>query len=289
MTLKLKEARVAIVGLGLMGGSLGLALKQKQVCREVVGLVRRSDAIGQAESLGVVDVATTHPGVALLESDIVVFATPIRTIVWQLVDLAGYYKAGAIITDMGSTKQEIIQAMATLPEGLQPVGSHPMCGKETAGMEAAEASLFEAATWVLTPLERSKPAATEIVKEMAQAVGSKPITLAADRHDKLVATISHLPYALAATLTLAARQVAAEDSAVWDVAASGFRDTSRVAASDETMMLDILMTNRQAVEEMVSEARAQLDKFAKALASGDEKALRQWMKSAAQQRRKLFL
>jgi prephenate dehydrogenase len=286
--LTLKDARIVIVGLGLMGGSLGLALKKYGVCREVVGLVRRDEAIREAETLGVVDSATTQPSVALPEADIVVFGTPIRTIVRQLADLAGYYKPEAIITDMGSTKQEIVQAMATLPAGIQPLGSHPMCGKEKAGMAAAEATLFQEATWVLTPLERTTPEAIQVVQDMAQAIGAKVQTLAARRHDKLVATISHLPYTLAATLTLTAKDVAEDDPTVWEVAASGFRDTSRVAASDETMMLDILLTNQQEVGHRLAEARAQLDRFATALAAGDEEALRMLMKSAAEQRRLLF-
>jgi prephenate dehydrogenase len=286
--LTLKDARIVIVGLGLMGGSLGLALKKYEVCREVVGLVRRDEAIREAEKLGVVDSATTQPSVALPEADIVVFGTPIRTIVRQLADLAGYYKPEAIITDMGSTKQEIVQAMATLPAGIQPLGSHPMCGKEKAGMAAAEATLFQEATWVLTPLERTTPEAIQVVQDMAQAIGAKVQTLAARRHDKLVATISHLPYTLAATLTLTAKDVAEDDPTVWEVAASGFRDTSRVAASDETMMLDILLTNQQEVGHRLAEARAQLDRFATALAAGDEEALRMLMKSAAEQRRLLF-
>ncbi len=288
MELTLKNARVVIVGLGLMGGSLGLALKKYEVCREVIGLVRRHEAIREAERLGVVDLATTEPGVALPEADIVVFGTPIRTIVRQLADLAGYYRPGAIITDMGSTKQEIVAAMARLPAGIQPVGSHPMCGKEKAGMAAAEAILFQGATWVLTPLERTAPAAVEVVQDMAQAIGAKIKLLAAERHDKLVATISHLPYTMAAALTLTAKDIAQDDPAVWDVAASGFRDTSRVAASDETMMLDILLTNQQEVGDRLAEARTQLDRFAKALAAGDEETLRLLMKSAAEQRRVLF-
>ncbi len=288
MTITLKEARIAIVGLGLMGGSLGLALKKYAVCREVIGLVRRKEAIRQAESLGIVDWATLQPDEALGEADVVVFSTPIRVILKQLGELASSCKPGAIITDMGSTKQEIVQAMAALPEGFQPIGSHPMCGKETAGMAAAEAGLYDGAPWILTPLERTAPAATKLVQQMAEAIGCRTQILEARRHDNLVATISHLPYTLAATLTLTAKTVAETDPAVWDVAASGFRDTSRVAASDVTMMLDILLTNKEAVGQRLAEARSQLDHFALALATGNEESLRTLMESAAEQRSVLF-
>lgn len=286
MTIDKKQ--ITIIGLGLMGGSLGLALKENNLCRQVVGLVRRPEAITEALELGIVDRATLDPADALGSADIVIFSTPIRTIIRQLGEYAPLFKAGAIITDMGSTKQAITQAMAALPAGLQPVGSHPMCGKEVAGMAAAEASLYRGAPWVLTPLPRTDPAATDTIRQMAAAIGAKTLTIEAARHDRLVATISHLPYTLSASLVLAAQQVADDDPAVWEVAAGGFRDTSRVAASDETMMLDILLTNQAEVGALIDLARQQLDALAQAIAHGDEPTLRALMTRAAQQRRDLY-
>jgi prephenate dehydrogenase len=271
-----------------MGGSLALALKERSVCREVVALVRREDAARQATAAGVVDEATTNPAQALPQADIVIFSTPVRVIIRQMTDMASSFKPGAIITDMGSTKQEIIRAMTDLPEGLYPLGSHPMCGKEITGLAAAEATLFEGAPWILTPLERTPAQATDMIRTLATAVGARPRTLAADRHDQLVAAISHLPYTLSTALVLAAQHLAENDPVVWEVTASGFRDTSRVAASDVTMMLDILLTNRTAVVEMLTLARHQLDQFAQALAAGDEAALQTLMERAAAQRRALY-
>jgi prephenate dehydrogenase len=284
----LQDSQISIVGLGLMGGSIGLALKEKQLCRRVVGLVRRPEAAIQAVEMGAVDHATLDPAEALKTADLVLFSTPIRTILWQLKEYSPYYKPGAIITDMGSTKKEILAVMAELPPHLQPVGSHPMCGKEVAGMSAAEASLYRGAPWVITPLPRTNPETVEIVQEMAGAIGATPLLLQPDQHDKLVATISHLPYILSASLVLAAQAVADDDPTVWDVAAGGFRDTSRVAASDETMMLDILLTNRQPVSQLLEIARQQIDLFAQAVADGDADKLRQIMSRAAQQRRALY-
>lgn len=271
-----------------MGGSLGLALREQGVCREVVGLVRRSEAIREAEGMGAVDLATTDPDIALPAADIIVFATPARTIIRQIGELVPFYKPNVIITDMGSTKQMIVQAMEMLPQGIQPVGSHPMCGKEQAGMGAAEASLFEDAPWILTPLKRTNPAATHIIQEMAEAIGAKTKILAPDRHDKLVAAISHLPYIVATSLVLTAENMAKDDPTVWDVAATGFKDTTRVAASEVTMMLDILLTNQEAVGELLALARSQIDHFAQALATGDEAALRTLMQQAAAQRKLLY-
>lgn len=284
----LKEAQVTIVGLGLMGGSLAMALKKKKLCRTVVALVRREAAAGEAEAAGVVDFATTDPARALAQADVIVFSTPVRVILRQMVELAPLYKPGAVITDMGSTKHEIVQTMAGLPQAVHPVGSHPMCGKEQAGLAVAEASLFEGAPWILTPLARTPPQAINLVQELAKAVGARPHLLAADRHDRLVAAISHLPYALAVSLVLAAQTMADNDPAVWDVASSGFRDTSRVAASDVTMMLDILLTNRTAVSQMLALAQRQLDRFAQALAAADEQDLRTLLAQAAEQRKALY-
>jgi len=279
---------VTIVGLGLMGGSLALALKERNICRKVVGLVRRTEVAYEALQAGAVDEATTDPATALSEADVVVYSTPVRVIIRQLTEYARFYKAGAIITDMGSTKQEIVQAMAALPEQVHPVGSHPMCGKEITGLSAAEASLYKEAPWILSPLERTPPAALKLVEQMAKNIGARPQVIPAARHDKLVAAISHLPYALSAALVLSAQQVAEEDPALWEVAASGFRDTSRVAGSDVTMMLDILLTNRQEVLKAVGAYQAQLASLARLLEAGDEGDLRGILGTIRQKRREMF-
>jgi len=271
-----------------MGGSLAMALKERSLCREVVALVRRREAAREAETLGVVNRATTEPAVALRQADLVIFSTPVRVIIRQMQAYVPLYKPGAVITDMGSTKQEIVATMAALPDRVYPIGSHPMCGKEQSGLAVAEARLFERAPWILTPLPKTPPAVVRLVQELAVAVGAKPRVLAADRHDMLVAAISHLPYSLATVLVLAAKQVAEDDPTVWEVAASGFRDTSRVAASDVTMMLDILLTNRAAVDKMLALARSQLDQLAQALASEDESVLRAMLEQAAAQRDYLY-
>jgi prephenate dehydrogenase len=157
-----------------------------------------------------------------------------------------------------------------------------------AGLAAAEATLYEAAPWILTPLSRTSPAALALVRELALAVGATPRELAASRHDRLVAAISHLPYTLATGLVLAAQRVAEDDPVVWEVAASGFRDTSRVAASDVTMMLDILLTNQAAVGQMLTAAQENLAQLARSIAAGDEAALKPLLERAAQQRKRLY-
>ncbi|MDM8519733.1 prephenate dehydrogenase [Anaerolineales bacterium HSG6] len=278
-----------MVGLGLMGGSLALALKQQQLCRRVVGLVRRESAVQEAETLNVVDEATTDPAHALGQADIVVFATPVRVLLRQLSEYKPFYKPGAIITDMGSTKQEIMTVMNSLFPEVYPIGSHPMCGKEISGLSAADATLYQNAPWILTPLDQTPFAVIQLIHQLAVEIGAKPRQIAADQHDKLVATISHMPYTLSATLVLAAQSIAEQDSAVWDVAASGFRDMSRIAASDVSMMLDILLTNRTAVLETLAEMDKQLAVFTQAIDEMDEDKLRDLMTKAAEQRQSLYI
>lgn len=251
---RLADSRVAIVGLGLMGASLAMDLVNGNLCREVRGVARRTATVLDAFFAGAVDLATNDLQTGVMGADIVILATPVRTIVSMLRELAPALRPGTIVMDMGSTKATICAALDQLPDHIQPIGGHPMTGKETAGFQAAEPHLYRNATWVLTPLPRTSGQTIALAGELVQAVGAWPVVIPPQRHDELVATISHLPYLVAGALVHAARDMAEIDPRVWDLAAGGFRDTSRVAASDTQMFLDILVTNRPAV-------LAQLDSF----------------------------
>lgn len=279
---------MAIVGLGLMGGSLALALTQGGLCQEVVGVARRPSTARDALARGVVHRATTELAEGVAAADIVVLATPVRTILCQIHELAAILARPCLLLDLGSTKGDIVAAMGDLPPQVQPVGAHPMCGKETAGLEAAEPTLYEGAPWVLVPLPRTSASALALAHELALAVGGRPLVMDADRHDRLVAAISHLPYSLAVALTLTASEMDAEDELAWKLAASGFRDTSRLAASDVTMMLDILLTNRNAMRHMLQRVSAHVNRLAELLATGDEAALRALLVAAHDQRAPMF-
>jgi prephenate dehydrogenase len=161
-----------------------------------------------------------------------------------------------------------------------------MCGKETSGLASIDSSLYEGATYVLTPLARTSSDALNLTQELVQAVGAHPLFLEASHHDMLVAAISHLPYLAATGLVATAESL--DDDALWDVVASGFHDTSRLAASDTTMMLDILLTNRVAVRQALTRFRNQLANLDCLLETGDEAALRAALAAAAQRRRRLF-
>ncbi len=267
---------------------MALRLKADQTCKRVVALLRRAEAVEEAEAAGAVDWATTDPAAALKEADIVVFATPVRVLLKQLRDYAPLFKPQAVITDMGSTKQEITQALAQLPDQLYPIGSHPMCGKEVTGLSAADASLYNGATWVISPLENTPVEVFRLIETLARSLGAVPLQLDPTRHDRLVAAISHLPYLLSSALVLAAQTVAEEDEQLWQVAASGFKDTSRLAASDVTMMMDILLTNQDAVQMMIGRVGDQLSSLSDAISKGSEDELRVLLERAGFQRRSLY-
>ncbi|MFQ5407560.1 MAG: prephenate dehydrogenase, partial [Anaerolineales bacterium] len=208
-----------------------------------------------------------------------VLATPVRTILAQLAQLS-YSNSPLVLLDLGSTKREICAAMDALPDSFDPLGGHPMCGKETAGIESAAANLFANAAFVLAPLARTSPKALALAEELVAAVGARPLLLDPARHDNLVAVTSHLPYLLACSLMTAAATDAADDEQLWSVAASGFRDTTRLSASDVRVMADIIATNRDPILAALSRQRAELERLQAILAAGDDSILFEYLSHA---------
>ena len=282
----LRDCQVTVVGLGLMGSSLAGALRGR--CRAVVGVARRPEALETARERGLVDRATGDLAEGLHGADVAVLATPVRAILQQLPAIGPLLAPGCLLMDLGSTKAEIVAAMAALPDGIQPLGGHPMCGKEISGLEAADPGLYRGCTFILSPLPRTSADAVALGSALARAAGAAPLILAPERQDFLVATMSHLPYLLACSLVATADAPTSPDPAAWQIVAGGFRDTSRVAGSDVTMMLDILFTNREEVLRAVDAFASQLNRLAGLLAAGDEDRLRQALETTRQKRREMF-
>lgn len=282
----LREATLAIVGLGLMGGSLALALRQTGACRRILGITRNPATRAQAVSRGAVDKASGDLAL-VAEADVIVLATPVRTILEQLPRIGAMARQGAIVMDLGSTKLAITHAMEGLPAHVEPIGAHPMCGKERSGFNAADADLYRGAVFVLTPLARTSPETLACAEALATAVGARPLVLDPAHHDRVVALISHLPFALACALMIMADEFARVDEMVYHLAATGFRDTSRLAASDTTMMLDILMTNRDPAVQALRVYAQHLAELADRIAAGNEVGLRDLLERAASKRRAL--
>ena len=279
----LPDCTVAIAGLGLMGGSLGLTLRGR--VQRVVGIARRAETVQQALAIGAIDAgyATLAEGAA--EADIVVLATPVSVILAQIDELGrlarqGLLRDGVIVTDMGSSKALICDALDRLPASIQPIGAHPMCGKETSGLEVAEASLYQGAPFVLSPLPRTAPQALALVNSLAVAVGASPLELDPVRHDRLAAAISHVPYLASLATFAAANDVAQDDATAWRLAAGGFRSTTRLAGSDDQMMADILLSNREAVLEQLDHIQRHLTRLAALVTTNDDARLRELAASA---------
>jgi prephenate dehydrogenase len=284
----LQSSRVAIVGIGLMGGSLALALKGR--CAEIVGVSRSPSTLQYASEHGIVERIVSFD--EALDCDLVVLAAPVRTIIKQLEQIAGSQsqitnQKSTILIDLGSTKTEIVRAMQSLPARFDPVGGHPMCGKEVAGIQHAETGLYQNKIFILSALERTSPGALALAREMVAAIGAVALPLPAERQDALVAQISHLPYLAASALVRAT--MALGDEQAWTVAASGFRDTTRVAASDLDMMIDILLTNRAAILSALEGFRHELEALTALVTAGDEAGLRAALQPSQQQRAKMFV
>lgn len=282
----LSMSRVVVVGLGLMGGSLAAALCGR--CKRIIGLTRRQETAAEAKRRGLVDEGTTCPADALHNADIVVFATPVRTILRQIDEFAQHLRAGCLVMDVGSTKASVLEAMQKLPEGIQPLGGHPMCGKETSGLEGADPDLYRDRTFILCPLSRTSRSALRLGRSLVKTVGARPLLLDAQRQDDLTATLSHLPYLMACSLIQAAHATTSSDPAAWRIVAGGFRDTSRVAGSDVRMMLDILATNQAAVLESATAFRAAFDHLVDLLKSGSEDAVEALLTQARTERRRMY-
>jgi prephenate dehydrogenase len=267
-----------------MGASFAMALKTNGYTGRIKGISRSDDTKRKALERAIVDDAATDLRAAG-DADVVVLCTPVRLLIEQIGQLGDICRPGVIITDMGSTKTRIVAAMNRLPASLRAVGSHPMCGKETSGIDAAEASLYRGAPWILTRTERTDDESFEVVKALAGTVGAIPREIDVERHDALLAFASHLPYVVASAMVTATDQLGLSHPDVWQVMAGGYRDTSRVAASDVTMWLDILLTNREAILGAVRDYQFALDQFTALLERRDEAGLRAYVEAAAIARR----
>jgi prephenate dehydrogenase len=239
--------RVAVLGLGLMGASLGMALRAARVARVVTGYDAAPGVAGRARSRGAIDLACADVCHAVAEADVIVLAAPIRATCDLFSAIAPHLMPGALITDLCSVKSHVVScAERVLPDPNRFIGGHPMTGSERTGVEAARADLYVGCVWPLTPTAFTAPETTERLSWMIGRLGATPLQLDAAAHDAAVALISHLPRIAASGMVLAAAQ-----SPFWlaarELAAGGFRDTTRVASGDPAMMYDICAANSAAL------------------------------------------
>lgn len=262
----LRECRVGIIGLGLMGGSLALALRPH--CRSICGYDMDLRTMVQAHHRGFIDQPIDLSGDQV---DVLILAVPVNAILDWLDRIPSIFGGEVHVIDLGSTKAQIVAAMKRLPDRISPVGGHPMCGKETSGLGAADPDLYRRCLFVLTPLDRTHPATLTVAQELIEAIGARSLMLDPDRHDQLAATISHIPYLTSLALVDAALRV--NDDLTWTMAASGFRDSTRLAASNVSMMLDILTSNRAAIMESLARVQSSLHDLIQLIDRNDVTAL----------------
>jgi prephenate dehydrogenase len=263
--------RAAILGLGLMGASLGMALRRAGMVRP--GAIAAYDAAPgvaeRARERGAIDVAAASAEAAVAGADLVVLAVPVLAMCEVLAAIAPQLAPDAIVTDLGSTKAEVVTwAEALLLEPSTFVGGHPMAGSERSGIEAAEPDLFQGCAWCLTPTPRTDVAVSGRLARLIERLGAHVMTLSPEQHDSAVAAVSHLPLLAATALTLTAAD-RPDWSTAQDLAAGGFRDTSRVASGDPRMARDICLTNTQPILECLDAYLASLQALRAAVAARD--------------------
>lgn len=263
---------MAIIGVGLIGGSLGLAAKKAGLVESVVGVSRDRSNRQAALDRGLVDRATADLGAALQDADLAVLAVPVRGITALLPEVARQVKGGCLVTDVGSVKQPILAAGdAAFPDGCFVAG-HPIAGREKSGPAAARAELFEGANWILTPSPRTRPEAAERVAALSRGVGATVVTMEATWHDEVFATVSHLPHLVAYALMDAVIGLEGDGERL-RFSAGGLRDFTRVAGSDPSMWRDIFLMNRDPILRVLAAYREALGRLEGAIRAGDGEAL----------------
>ena len=257
----LAESKIAIIGLGLMGGSLALGLRGK--CAALYGCDPHLPTIELALSQHIVDYADSDPAKLLPEVDLVILSAPVPAILTLLEQLPAFTSNPCIVMDMGSTKRLIVESMSRLPERFDPLGGHPICGKEKLSLANAERTLYYAAPFLLTPLERTSARALSAAHQIVEALGAKASTLDATEHDRILASTSHLPFLISSALALATPQD------VTPFIGPGFKSTSRLAGTSSSMMLGVLQSNRENVLNALRGMQTQLAEIESSLASGN--------------------
>jgi prephenate dehydrogenase len=277
--------KVTLVGVGLLGGSLGLALKQRRLAARVEGYVRRQASIAECEQLSVVDKATSDLAAAVKDAELIVLCTPLAQMRGLVEQMLPSVRSGTVITDVGSVKGSVIKDLEFPISQAEScfVGSHPMAGSEKVGVAASKADLFENAICVITPTQRTKKDALRKVEGLWKAVGSRVMQLSPDMHDDLVSRSSHLPHVVAAELSnYVLSPVHPKEQAM--LCANGFKDTTRIAAGSAEMWRDISLANRKNLSRVLGVFIEDLQEFQHALEHEDLKVIEDFFLKAKERR-----
>jgi len=263
---------VTIIGLGLIGGSIGLALRQGKKPRwEIVGYSRRQETVASALSLGAIERGATNLKDAVKQADFVIIATPVLTVKEIFSEIAPHLTAACTVTDTASTKVQVMKwAEEILPPTVDFVGGHPMTGRETYGIQAAEVELFRGCTYCLTSSEKASPKSIDMVTGMVKKLGAAPFFIDAQVHDNLVAGISHLPMLLSAALVSLTTK-----NPSWykmsKLAASGYYDLTRLASGSPEVNAHICISNKEAIVNWMGKFSQELERYRQLVAEGDKR------------------
>jgi len=281
--------KICVIGVGLIGGSFARALKRGALCGHIVGCGRSEQSLRRALELGVIDSYSTRPAEAVAGAGLVMVATPLGAMREVFSAICPALDAGAVVTDAGSAKaaviEAVVQACGRLPANFVP--GHPIAGTENSGVEASFAELFDRHRVILTPLPQTSPDALALVRGLWQQIGAEVTTMDVDEHDQVLAATSHLPHVLAFAL-VASLAHRSERQKIFDYAAGGFRDFTRIASSDPRMWRDICVDNSRALLDALREFRADLDQLAAAIEARDGDRIIEVF-SAAKQARDQFV
>lgn len=249
--------KITIIGVGLIGGSLGLALKEKKANFKIVG-IDKQEIIEKAIARGAIDEGTVNLEEGIKEADIVIIATPVKTILNILTQISPFLKKGCLVTDTGSTKQQIVQkANKVLSKDIFFIGGHPMAGSEEYGIDSANSHLFQDKTYILTPTKKSDLIAIEKISSLIKMIGAKRLILSSLEHDRIVGTVSHLPQIMAVSLVNMVNELVRKENNnnYFKAVGEGFKDITRIASSPYKIWEDICDTNQENILEMIQEFR----------------------------------
>ena len=262
---RLQDSKIAIIGLGLMGGSLALALKGK--CAALYGIDTNRATLELALEKQIVDQVDSDPVQLLPQADLVILATPVLAIIDFIQKLPSFIQKPCIVRDLGSTKRDIVRAMSLLPERFDPIGGHPICGKEKLGLENADANLYQGAAFVITALERTTIRATSAVEQIVSIIDARLIKMDVRDHARILAATSHLPFLLSSALALSTPPEFAP------LTGTGFKSTSRLAGTSSHMIVGVLQSNRENILPAIQTFQNSLNQLESALQSENYKQL----------------
>jgi prephenate dehydrogenase len=279
--------KVAVLGVGLIGGSIGLAAGRREDT-EVVGFDPESGNLDRALELGALDSAAGSVAEALSDADLAFCAAPVRALPGLVREAIASSGAETAVTDVGSTKRELVAGLAGIEGAERFVGGHPLAGAETAGVANARPDLFEGARWYLTPTPATSGVHYDRVQRAVAELGARPAAIDAVAHDRMMATISHLPHVLANALASTAAQALGADAERLPEVGPSFRDATRVAGANPAIWTDIFAANREGVADEIDAIVARLEQAADLIRAGDRDAVDSWHRSAGEDRRVLL-